>query len=532
MGHGQDKKHKLSRWWTYWIWRFWGLAAVVWFLARVIPKPTRAAYPCQRAALPIAAGFIGWIASGLSSVLAFHKAKSLAGRSRWLGAAVASCLAVAGSIVFFSRQQVPVGLAQGLQGGFVPTDPPNNPMGKAFGIKPGRVVWCHDPNAARWDGLSNQPSWWDDRYTDPEVVANMLADAIRSVAGADSVKQAWQRIFQDYNQRAGRGPVGYTKGERIAIKLNLNQCRDHGDCGNASYITPQLVLALIGQLVNDVGVEPNDITCYDAVRCVPSTIFDRATKAFPGVNFVDSRGGNGRQKAIPSKEDPLYLQAGEVIYLPTCLVQARYLINVAGLKGHTLAGMTVCAKNHLGSMLNEDGTNAAPTIHRYLTVRSGRRAGSAQQMGQYNGLVDLNGHKHIGGKTILYLIDAIYATRHNEYRLDPSCKWQSAPFNNHWTCSILASQDGVAIDSVALDLLRNEPSLRDIVTGAVDNYLHEAAEAGQPPSKYVYDPERDGRGLSSLGVHEHWNNPVDKKYSRNLGKTEGIELVLLGSAGR
>ncbi len=31
--------------------------------------------------------------------------------------------------------------------------------------------------------------------------------------------------------------------------------------------------------------------------------------------------------------------------------------------------------------------------------------------------------------------------------------------------------------------------------------------------------------MTSLGVHEHWNNPVDKQYSRNLGTSEGIELV-------
>jgi parallel beta-helix repeat protein len=55
--------------------------------------------------------------------------------------------------------------------------------------------------------------------------------------------------------------------------------------------------------------------------------------------------------------------------------------------------------------------------------------------------------------------------------------------------------------------------------------LHEAALADNPPSGTVYDPENDGTRLASLGVHEHWNNPVDKKYSRNLGTGEGIELV-------
>jgi len=460
--------------------------------------------------------------------LAFKKAKTMAARSRWVMAALLLAAGLAASGVFWSRLEVQPGLAQGQQPGFVPTDQPNRPIGRPFGIRPGRVVWVHDPNVSRWDGISNDPGWWDDRYTNPKLVSRMLADAIRSVGDAADLRTAWDRIFKDFNQRAGRGPTGYQKGQKIAIKLNLNQCRDHGDCGNASYIAPQLVMAILDQLVNQVGVVHSDITCYDAVRCVPSTIYDRCTKAFPGVRFVDSIGGDGREKAVPSKQDPLYLAGGEVIYLPTCLVEADYLINVAGLKGHTLAGITVCAKNHLGSMLTESGGNAAQRIHQYLTVRPGRPGRSVQQMGQYNGLVDLAGHKHISGKTILYIIDAIYATRHNEYRLDNSCKWESSPFNGFWTCSILASQDGIAIDSVALDLLRNEPTLNEIVRGAVDNYLHEAALADRPASGTRYDPERDGTFLTSLGVHEHWNDPKDRKYSRNLGTGNGIELVCIG----
>ena len=39
-----------------------GLAAFVWFLIRVVPKPSRASYPCQRAAFPIASAFVLWIA--------------------------------------------------------------------------------------------------------------------------------------------------------------------------------------------------------------------------------------------------------------------------------------------------------------------------------------------------------------------------------------------------------------------------------------------------------------------------------------
>jgi len=33
--------------------------------------------------------------------------------------------------------------------------------------------------------------------------------------------------------------------------------------------------------------------------------------------------------------------------------------------------------------------------------------------------------------------------------------------------------------------------------------------------------------LEGLGVHEHWNNPIDMKYSCNLGTGNGIELVMI-----
>ncbi|MBA7690037.1 hypothetical protein ES703_98557 [subsurface metagenome] len=87
----------------------------------------------------------------------------------------------------------------------------------------------------------------------------------------------------------------------------------------------------------------------------------------------------------------------------------------------------------------------------------------------------------------------------------------------------------MAIDSVGLDFLRHENKLnQDMVdvSGNPDNYMHEAALADNPPSGTFYDPEGDGTRLASLGVHEHWNNPTDKQYSRNLGTGNGIELVV------
>ena len=105
-------------------------------------------------------------------------------------------------------------------------------------------------------------------------------------------------------------------------------------------------------------------------------------------------------------------------------------------------------------------------------------------------------------------------------------KFASAPFNDHWTSSLFASQDPVAIDSVGFDFLLVDRPKHAGMAGT-DDYLHEAAQASNPPSGTFYDPDHAAPTvrLASLGVHEHWNNPKDRQYSRNSGKNEGIELV-------
>jgi hypothetical protein len=60
---------------------------------------------------------------------------------------------------------------------------------------------------------------------------------------------------------------------------------------------------------------------------------------------------------------------------------------------------------------------------------------------------------------------------------------------------------------------------------AVDDYLHQAADSANWPYGIIYDPDNSGTPLPSLGVHEHWNDPVNKQYSGNLGKAGGIELI-------
>lgn len=77
--------------------------------------------------------------------------------------------------------------------------------------------------------------------------------------------------------------------------------------------------------------------------------------------------------------------------------------------------------------------------------------------------------------------------------------------------------NGVAIDAVGLDVIASEfPDAPDL--NYADAYMVEAAMADNAPSQTQYDPEGDGTTLKSLGVAEHWNNAVEKKYTK-------IELI-------
>lgn len=414
-------------------------------------------------------------------------------------------------------------------GRFSPTDPPNRPIGQAKGIFPGRVVWIHEPSAAKWDGNPSNGGWFEDRFTDPAVADRMLRKALQRLTGAGTEAEAWDALFRHFNRTHGRGDAGYQPGEKVAVKLNMNCSSRHADPTQALYNTPQLTLALLRQLVQQGGVRQSDLVVYDGSRWVNDSIFVPSHAEFPGIRFEDCQGDGGRFRVQPDMKVALHFGDPGVpdhgrTFLPACVTGATYLINAALLKGHTLAGVTLCAKNHFGSVYRENtgpldryhGWNPS-NMHEAISVRS-------RPMGSYNALVDLMGHKDLGGKTILYLIDALYAAPHQNARPE---RWQGPPFDGGWTASLFLSQDPVAIESVAVDFFAAETTAR-LMVGAVDNYLHEAALAHRPPSGTRYDPDGDGTGLESLGAHEHWNNPEKKEYSRNLGTGGGIELVRAG----
>jgi hypothetical protein len=516
--------------WARWLWPLTGFAALAWFLIRVIPKPSRATYPCQRIAAPLASSFVIWLVAAVGSTIAYRKAKVLWSRSRYAVAAILAVAAVGGIWTAISMTNADRAVA------FTPADPCNMPMGVAKGIHPGRVVWVYDPNVANWDGLTG--NWWDEDNTDQRRTDSMVSLAVQLLTGEHSDADAWDALFRYFNRSHGSGDVGYRAGEKIAIKINMNA--DDSDeelipwACDAGLSSPQVIHALVDQLVHVVQVSGGDITIYDASKPIGDPIYDKVHNDPNNLEFSDVRfvvwpysAGNGREAASPylDPNHPVLVHFSDPrvpapAYLPDAVVRARYLINIALFRSHQYYGVSLCAKNHFGSLGFPKADSPTEVRWRPMAVLHDLSPVRGQGAGSYSPLVDLMGHQHLGGKTLLFVIDALYGQADQKGGVVP---FQS--FGDDWSSSLFVSQDPVAIDSVGLDFIRNEPQSNFGWIPNMDNYLHEAALADNPPSGTFYDPEGDGTRLGSLGVHEHWNNPVDKQYSRNLGTGDGIELV-------
>lgn len=526
-----------------------GLVSTVWFLIRVIPKPTRANYPCMRVAAPFMSGLIIYLLAVAGITVASRRT-----RRKILNVRYASAfLLVFGVIVALAiSPSTNTNTPQNIAMKTGPDDGPNQPMGKGLGINPGRVIWA-------WDPMATNENCTDFHFkpenNDQKVISNMFSSSVKKLTGKKNVSKSWDALFRDFNKNKNNVNKGYTRGEKIFIKINQtsgrgklnNAKRSAGDykytlSANAKpgvpvlgtcETTPFLVLELLRELVNEYGVEQSDIAIGDPQNPTYAHNYETWSAEFPDVVYTDKLFGTHGRTLIRATANDLvfYSDKYQTDKLYDVIENADYLINVANLKPHSFAGITLTAKNHFGSQSRE----MARHLHYSHVIPLVRGNPTNAGYHRYRVFVDIMGSKYLGQNTVLHVVDGLFGGGSSEG--GPPVRYFSAPFNNDWSNSILISQDQVALESVCYDILRTEwngtykhdsSNNRDETTvniNGVDDYLHQAADSSNWPKGITYDPDNSGKPIPSLGVHEHWNNPESRQYSRNLGKQYGIELV-------
>ena len=378
---------------------------------------------------------------------------------------------------------------------------PNQPIGEGKGIHPGRVAWIHAPGVASWDGRTGL--WVEDRWNNQAKADAMVREAVAQLTGETTPKRAWNALFKYFNKTHNKGNRGYRKGEKIAVKLNLNNAITHHDTIELNS-SPFVTLALVRSMVRDGGIRQQDIILCEPSRAITDSIYDKVHRQFPDVVFIDNIGGEGRLKCEYYPEQITYsVDNGKMARgLAKCIVDADYLINSALLKTHSGPGVTLTSKNWYGAT----DINLLWRQNAHNNISQDKRHGKPG----YKTFVDFMAHKDLGQKTLLFLIDGTYGSR--DVNGAPAPKWQKDPFHGDWACSLILSQDEVACDAVGMDIIIGEwPEFGSL--NYCDEYLREAASIPHAPSGTVY--LQDGKPLEHpLGVMEHWNNRKERKYTK------------------
>jgi hypothetical protein len=513
-----------------------GLLAIIWILIRVIPKPSRASYPCMKVAAPIASSFVVYLVGLSSTFVIFKKVRERFAQSQVI---VLTCSIALGLFIGTSFLLKTSNLSHATNSNeqqFVDPLGPNQPIGKAKGIFPGRVVWIYDPAATNENYKTTDQNYYLDKNCNQAVVDEMFSKGIKQLTGEATDEAAWNAIFNYFNKTHGKGDKGYSSNETIFIKPNFIHAYG-GSVTATKYedvsTSPQAMLTMLRQLVSKAGVPQANIFVADPLDNIDEYDYAKFHSEFPNINYMTRYNTPNRSRMEKSTTVGIYYSDKKKVlsidsdYYFTCQMNSDYLINIPCLKGHRWGGVTLFSKNFFGCTTRSGATDLHKGLHRTTydePLRDSYR--------EYRVFVDLMGNKNGGGKSLIYFMDGLWCSSYEH--LAPN-RFLSEPFNNDWASSLFFSLDPVAIESVGLDFLQKEFTEENLTVkperytyvqwGAIDDYLHQAADSTWWPEGIQYDPENDGILMKSLGVHEHWNNPIDRQYTRNLGTGNGIELV-------
>jgi hypothetical protein len=275
-----------------------GITSTIWFLIRVIPKPSRAAYPCMRAAAPFMSGFVIYLISLGGIAMAFRRTKKYFQLSNYLAAVSFLLVALIGLGIVLTHDTLNSFAADPVLTG--PEDGPNQPMGVGKGIHPGQVVWVWNPEATNencTNTLKNQDWYWKPENMNEKVVGTMFRDAVIKLTGKSDVVESWNALFRYHNNKKHSANKGYTKGEKIFIKVNQHNTKaifkpEDLDYGTFYYPSglkteesykekflgsaetgPYIVLEMLREHINSITLK---LIWYSSERC-SNTLFSKET---------------------------------------------------------------------------------------------------------------------------------------------------------------------------------------------------------------------------------------------------------------
>jgi uncharacterized protein (DUF362 family) len=310
-----------------------GMLSLVWFLLRVIPKPDRATYPCQRAAFPLASAFVIWVTGVAASTALGLRARTQWRRSRpalaVLFVGLAALIALPTLVLQSSSGQA--GLA-GIRNALLPSVPPLAPRyasGDTLTVTPAAVVGAIKSIRAQAADI------------DFAEITTMVNEAIASAGGFADLIADGDTVILKPNLIAARdftaaaAPLSPTVNgiatDYRVIQAVVNAVRDVNPSG--------AVFLLEG---SGVGMTSTNMAAllWDTVTGLDSLIYLEDT----GEAWFDTTSAELLGVSLPEGK-ALYGPAENRYWLSKLYYEADVLISLPVLKNHFVSGVTGAVKN-------------------------------------------------------------------------------------------------------------------------------------------------------------------------------------------
>ncbi len=277
-------------------------------------------------------------------------------------------------------------------------------------------------------------------FFSPEKLYEMVEEGIKKFTGREDLKKAWLEIL-----------VNYKAGDKIAIKPNFNFL-NHGD--KYTITSPQLIDSVVRQLVDAVGVNPEDIFLYDLCKKIPAGIVrDRIGYPVNYVGRMDSDTILDKIKlrlhyGLASADTGAEINMRENItdengnpvrcFIPKVVTQAQHLINMPLLTNHIFITNSGALKNHFGTVRFSNFNSYPAALHGKVLDKS---------------VTDINQHYQIKNKTRIIIGDGLLGVFDRGEGKGRKV-WKT--FDDNFPRSIFISADPVAIDSVMASMVIRE----------------------------------------------------------------------------
>ncbi|HHL40101.1 MAG TPA: DUF362 domain-containing protein [Deltaproteobacteria bacterium] len=298
-----------------------------------------------------------------------------------------------------------------------------------------RVVALSSEKLFPWDGRSRP-------YVDAverEELDRLVDAGVKRLTGAASARQAWRSLFD------------YGRGEKVALKPNLNWIKD----GFEKVVTsPQLVGSTIRGLVEHVGVRESDIFVYDVSRPIPAAYRERVGYDVRYVQRAVSFSArvyrrifgdltSPSQRRVPLSNRVVTDEGVELgCFVPQVVARCDHLVNLPVLKSHQFVLFSGAMKNLFGSVVFDNGDTTPRHMHgAHLEDHIAEVAASMRDV------------------TRLVVCDAMAGTWSDERHGAPE-RWES--FGGGWPSSLFFARCAVAMDGHLRRVVAAERSLRGL----------------------------------------------------------------------